>query len=44
VTLRLNPHSEAALTDRDFALAREIDDELGSKLMLTPEGQEGQQP
>ena len=44
VTLRLITHSEGALTDRDFALAREIDDKLGSKLILTPEGQEGQQP
>ena len=42
VTLRLITHSEGALTDRDFALAREIDDKLGSKLILTPEGQEGQ--
>ncbi len=44
VTLRLITHSEGALTDRDFALAREIDDKLASKLILTPEGQEGQQP
>jgi 4a-hydroxytetrahydrobiopterin dehydratase len=40
VTLRLITHSEGALTDRDFALAREIDDKLGSKLMVTAEGQE----
>jgi len=40
VTLRLITHSEGALTDRDFALAREIDDKLSSKLMVQPEGQE----
>ncbi|HXG41509.1 MAG TPA: 4a-hydroxytetrahydrobiopterin dehydratase [Dehalococcoidia bacterium] len=40
VTLRLITHSEGALTDRDFALAREIDDKLTSKLMVQAEGQE----
>ena len=37
VTLRLITHSENALTDRDFALAGDIDDKLGSKLMISPE-------
>lgn len=39
VTLRLITHSEGALTDRDFALAREIDAKLASKLIIPPEGQ-----
>jgi len=39
VTLRLITHSEGALTDRDFALAAEIDAKLGSKLIIPPEGQ-----
>ena len=39
VTLRLITHSEGALTDRDFALAREIDARLGTKLIIPPEGQ-----
>ena len=38
VTLRLITHSEGALTDRDFALAGEIDAKLGSKLVIPPEG------
>ncbi|MBI1885951.1 MAG: 4a-hydroxytetrahydrobiopterin dehydratase [Chloroflexi bacterium] len=37
VTLRLITHSEKALTDRDFALAGEIDAKLGTKLVLPPE-------
>ncbi len=40
VTLRLITHSEGALTDRDFALAGEIDAKLGTKLIIPPEGQE----
>ncbi len=39
VTLRLITHSEGALTDRDFALAKEIDAKLGTKLIIPPEGQ-----
>ena len=38
VTLRLITHSEGALTDRDFALAREIEQRLTTKLMIQPEG------
>ena len=34
VTLRLITHSEGALTDRDFALAHEIDSKLTTKLMI----------
>ncbi len=37
VTLRLITHSEGALTDRDFGLAKEIDAKLASKLMIAPE-------
>jgi len=37
VTLRLITHSEGALTDRDFSLAREIDGKLGTKLIIPPE-------
>jgi len=37
VTLRLITHSEGALTDRDFALAKEIDAKLASKLIIAPE-------
>jgi 4a-hydroxytetrahydrobiopterin dehydratase len=37
VTLRLITHSEGALTDRDFALAREIDSKLLTKLVIPPE-------
>lgn len=40
VTLRLITHSEKALTDRDFSLAREIDEKLASKLIVQPEGGE----
>ena len=41
VTLRIITHSEGALTDRDFALARQIDDKLTTKLMIQPEGEQG---
>jgi 4a-hydroxytetrahydrobiopterin dehydratase len=37
VTLRLITHSEGALTDRDFSLAREIDSKLLTKLVIPPE-------
>ncbi|MCH7617870.1 MAG: 4a-hydroxytetrahydrobiopterin dehydratase [Chloroflexi bacterium] len=37
VTLRLITHSEGALSDRDFSLAREIDEKLASKLIIEPE-------
>lgn len=37
VTLRIITHSAGALTDRDFALARDIDAKLTSKLMIAPE-------
>ena len=40
VTLRLITHSEGALTDRDFSLAKEIDAKLGTKLIISPEGPE----
>ena len=40
VTLRLITHSEGALTDRDFALAREIDAKLETRLVIPPEGQQ----
>ena len=40
VTLRLITHSAEALTDRDFALAQAIDSKLGTKLIISPEGQE----
>jgi 4a-hydroxytetrahydrobiopterin dehydratase len=36
VTLRLVTHSKAGLTDRDFALAAEIDAKLGTKLVIPP--------
>ncbi len=39
VTLRLITHSEGALTDRDFALAGEIDEKLSSKLIIAPPDQ-----
>jgi len=39
VTLRIITHSEGALTDRDFALARQIDEKLTTKLMIQPEGE-----
>ena len=38
VTLRLITHSKGGLTDRDFALAAEIDAKLGTKLIIEPEG------
>lgn len=37
VTLRLITHSEGALTERDFALAKEIDAKLETKLVIPPE-------
>lgn len=37
VTLRLITHSEKALTDRDFSLARDIDAKLASKLIIDPD-------
>ncbi len=37
VTLRLITHSEDALTDRDFALAADIDSRLSTKLIIPPE-------
>jgi 4a-hydroxytetrahydrobiopterin dehydratase len=37
VTLRLITHSEGGLTDRDFALAAEIDAKLASKLVIVPD-------
>jgi len=40
VTLRLITHSEDALTDRDLALAAEIDAKLGTKLIIPPEEQQ----
>ncbi len=41
VTLRLITHSEGALTDRDFALAAEIDAKLGTKLIIPSEASAG---
>jgi len=38
VTLRLVTHAKEGLTDRDFALASEIDEKLGTKLIIQPEG------
>ena len=40
VTLRLITHSKGGLTERDFALAAEIDAKLGTKLMIEPAGGE----
>src|SRR5713226_921626 len=37
VTLRIITHSEGALTDRDFALADDIDVKLGTKLIVPAE-------
>jgi 4a-hydroxytetrahydrobiopterin dehydratase len=37
VTLRLITHSENALTDRDFSLAKDIEAKLSSKLIIAPE-------
>lgn len=39
VTLRLITHSEKALTDRDFSLARDIEAKLGSKLIIAAEAE-----
>jgi 4a-hydroxytetrahydrobiopterin dehydratase len=39
VTLRIITHSEGALTDRDFSLAKEIEEKLTSKLMIQPESE-----
>jgi 4a-hydroxytetrahydrobiopterin dehydratase len=39
VTLRIITHSEGALTDRDFALAQDIEAKLASKLIIPPEEQ-----
>ncbi len=36
VTLRSITHSEGTLTDRDFALAAEIDSKLSTKLIMAP--------
>lgn len=41
VTLRLITHSEGGLTELDFALAREIDAKLGTKLVIAPEDERG---
>jgi 4a-hydroxytetrahydrobiopterin dehydratase len=41
VTLRVITHSEGALTDRDFGLARQIDEKLTTKLIIQPETEEG---
>lgn len=38
VTLRIITHAVGALTQRDFDLARQIDERLTSKLMIPPEG------
>lgn len=40
VTLRLVTHSEGALTDRDFALAQEIEAKLATKLVIEREEKE----
>jgi 4a-hydroxytetrahydrobiopterin dehydratase len=37
VTLRIVTHSAGGLTDRDFALARAIDERLTSKLIIDPD-------
>lgn len=37
VTLRLITHSEGALTDRDFALAGDIESKLSTKLIISAE-------
>jgi 4a-hydroxytetrahydrobiopterin dehydratase len=39
VTLRLITHSEGALTDRDFALAAEIEAGLVTSLVISPEAE-----
>jgi 4a-hydroxytetrahydrobiopterin dehydratase len=40
VTLRLITHTAGALTDRDFALAKDIDARLSSKLIIPPDAAE----
>jgi 4a-hydroxytetrahydrobiopterin dehydratase len=37
VTLRIITHSAGGLTERDFTLAKAIDEKLTSKLMIEPE-------
>jgi 4a-hydroxytetrahydrobiopterin dehydratase len=37
VTLRIITHAVDALTERDFSLAKAIDEKLSSKLMIEPE-------
>jgi 4a-hydroxytetrahydrobiopterin dehydratase len=41
VTLRIITHSEGGLTDRDFGLARQIDERLTTKLMIQAEDEQG---
>jgi 4a-hydroxytetrahydrobiopterin dehydratase len=41
VTLRIITHSAGALTDRDFGLAKAVEEKLGSKLMISPEESAG---
>lgn len=41
VTLRIITHSENSLTDRDFALAGDIDAKLDSKLIIRPDESSG---
>jgi 4a-hydroxytetrahydrobiopterin dehydratase len=41
VTLRIITHSAGALTDRDFTLAKAVEEKLGSKLMISPEERSG---
>jgi 4a-hydroxytetrahydrobiopterin dehydratase len=40
VTLRLVTHAIGALSERDFALAAEIEEKLSTKLVVQPEGEE----
>lgn len=37
VTIRIITHAVGALTERDFALAKDIDGKLASKLIIQPE-------
>jgi 4a-hydroxytetrahydrobiopterin dehydratase len=37
VTLRMITHSAGGLTERDFALAKGVEEKLGSKLIIEPE-------
>jgi 4a-hydroxytetrahydrobiopterin dehydratase len=39
VTLRLITHSENGLTERDFSLAKTIDEKLGTKLIIAPDSE-----